>query len=95
MCVIERVHAVAWVETGRIGGTGLGWNVRQCDREHARACTGVFPGAATLVSAGGRIAKVDGKGEGWRFRAWDGKFRAGKMILMEVDGEKMAKWVRK
>jgi hypothetical protein len=68
MCVIERVHAVAWVETGRIGWTGLGWNVRQCDRGHARACTGVFPGAVTLVSAGGRIAKVDGKGEGWRFR---------------------------
>ena len=73
ICATGRVYVVAWVETGRIKGTGSAWEVRQCDRGYARACTGVFPGEAWLVAIGERIAKVSGKGESTRAVSWGWK----------------------
>ena len=73
ICATGRVYVVAWVETGRIKGTGSAWEVRQCDRGYARACTGVFPGEAWLVAIGERMAKVSGKGESTRAVSWGWK----------------------
>lgn len=52
MCVIVRMHAVAWVEMGRIRGTGPASEVRQCDGGYARACIGGFPGAVNISESG-------------------------------------------
>jgi hypothetical protein len=89
MCATGRVHAVAWIETGRIGGTGLAWEVRQCDRGYARACTGVFPGAVRLGESRGKDCEGFREGRGL---AISRGLQAG---VMEVDGEKVVKSVRR